>query len=169
VGSEQAAEQRSAHGAKAGRDAVGGKSLDPFGCREHDLDHRQDLGDHQRAHGALGDPRPDEHPGALGGSAQRRHDRKAGHAYQEQALAAEGVAQAPAGDEHERVGQRVPGQRPLHVGVAGVQAALDGRDGDVDDRDVEQVHEGGQQHNDQGRPPPRVCRVRLGLAGPGAR
>jgi hypothetical protein len=68
---------------------------------------------------------------------------KPDHADEEQPLAAERVTEPAAGDQDQGVGQRVPGQRPLHVGVAGMEVPLDGRDGDVHDRDIEQVHERG--------------------------
>jgi hypothetical protein len=153
---EQPAEQRPAHRAEAGGDAEPGQCLDPLGRREDDLDDGEHLRDHDRAHRALHHPAGNQHARALRGAAQRRHDREAGHADQEQALAPERVAEPPAGDQDQRVGERVPGQGPLHVRIAGVQVALDGRDRDVDDGHVEEVHESGQQQDDQGQPAPRV-------------
>jgi hypothetical protein len=81
-------------------------------------------------------PEGDELARALRGAAWRRHDREAGDADQEEPLATERVTEPAAGDQDERVGERV-NRRPLHVGVAGVQIPLDGRNRDVDDGYVE--------------------------------
>jgi hypothetical protein len=123
-------------------------------------DDRQHLGHHDGPHGTLGDAAADQHARPGGGAAECGHDREAGHPDQEEPLTAERVAQPAAGDQHQRVGQRVSGQGPLHVRVGGVQVALDRRDGDIDDGYIEQVHEPGQQQDDQGEPAARV-----GLAG----
>jgi hypothetical protein len=145
---QQTTKQRPADGAEPGGHAERSQRLDPFACREDDLDHGENLRDHDGAEYALGDPAADQHARTLRGSARGRHQREPGHADQEQPLATERVAQPAAGDQHERVGEGVAGQRPLHVRIAGVQVPLDRRDRDIDYGYVKQVHEGGQQQHD---------------------
>src|SRR4029453_14942922 len=124
----------------------------PLPGREGDLDDRENLGEHDRPEQPLEDPRADQHLRALGQPAQGGGEGEPGHADHEQALAAEDVAQAPAGDQHHRERELVTGQHPLDLGVGGVQVALDRGDGDVDDADVDQLHEAGGQHDGEGDP-----------------
>src|SRR5436305_549974 len=52
-------------------------------------------------------------------------------------------------------GQRIGVNHPLEVREAGAEALADGRQRDVDDRDVEQEHERRHAHRDEGPPLPR--------------
>jgi hypothetical protein len=121
--------------------------------REQGVDGRQHLRHHQRRRGALRDAGGDELPRRLRHSAQRRGQREAGDADEEHALASVDIAQPPSGDQAEGEGQRVSRHHPLHRRVGGIEFALDGWQGDVDDRVVEQVHEECEQDHHQREPP----------------
>ena len=60
-----------------------------------------------------------------------------GHAAQEQPAAPEGVAEPPAEDQQHGVRDGVAGDDHLQSGGAGVQVAVDGGQGDVDDEEVD--------------------------------
>ncbi len=72
----------------------------------------------------------------------------------------EQVAEAPAGDEQHGERQRVGVDGPLQRGGRRVQAALDRRQRDVDDRVVEHDHEQREAHRPE-RPPAAVAVVHL--------
>ena len=70
----------------------------------------------------------------------------------EVALAAEQAAE-PAGDrQHDAVGDEIGGQRPGRFVVARRQTAGDVRQRDIDDRRVENLHEGRERDDDRDRP-----------------
>ena len=94
---------------------------------------------------------------------------EAGHARQEDALTAEDVAEATAGDEADGVGQSVAGNHQLHLGGRGMQIGLHGWQGQVDDEEVERAEEGRRQQDGQSRPAPRSGGRRHGGRGKGVR
>ena len=72
----------------------------------------------------------------------------------EDAPAADAVGERAGGQQQRGERQRVGVDHPLQVGEVRVQVALDRRQRDVHDRDVEQEHEGRRADGDQ-RPPLR--------------
>ena len=84
--------------------------------------------------------------------ARDRGQREAGDADDEDAPAAEDVAQATADDHEHGEGERVAGRPPLHGGGAAAELVADGRRGDGDDGAVEQIHDLGDEHDARGRP-----------------
>jgi hypothetical protein len=154
---QQPADQRAGDGGQADGGAEDAEGSRPLPGREGHLDHREDLREHHRPHQALEHAGADQHAGALGGAAEGGGDREPGHAEHEQAPAAEDVAEAAAGDQHDREGELVAGEHPLDLAVGGVEVALHRGDGDVDDADVDQLHEAGDQHHRQGGPAARIA------------
>ncbi|GDY60012.1 hypothetical protein SVIO_106350 [Streptomyces violaceusniger] len=115
-------------------------------------DEREHLWGDQAAARALHQPGRDQPSGAGGGGAGHRADREHRGAQHEQPPVTVAVAQPCCGDEQARVRQGVSGQDELHRTGAHAQAGLDGRSGDLRDRDVEQLREGGTQHHRQQEP-----------------
>ena len=101
---------------------------------------------------ALDDPADDQR-GRVGRQAGgRRGEREDDDADQEDAAAAEDVAEAPAGREQHREGERVAVDRPLQAGDRGAEVLLDRRQRDVHDGVVEHDHEQREAHRSE-RPP----------------
>src|SRR5436190_473321 len=75
-------------------------------------------------------------------AAQRRRQRKARHAEHEHPFAAEDIAQAPARDQADRVGQSIPGDHELDLRERRAQAALDCWDRDVDNEEIQHAEKG---------------------------
>ena len=69
------------------------------------------------------------------------------------------VAEAPRRHEQQPQRERVARDDPLQLVGLRVQAPLDARQGDVDDRDVEQRHEPGREDDPKGHPAVRVGAV----------
>jgi hypothetical protein len=149
---EDRAEQRTAHVGEAEGGAVEGERLGPLVLREHDHYDGDDLRHHQCRGDALGEPGGDQHAGRRGRATGDRGHGEAGDADEEDALAAEDVAEPAAGDEHQREGQRVAGEDPLRGRVSGVEVGLDARQGDADDGAVDEVHESGGEHEAERQP-----------------
>src|SRR4029450_11582390 len=63
---------------------------------------------------------------------------------------------AAAGQQHHGHGQGVGRRDPLHVGVRAAEIAADEGRGDVGDRRVQQVHQGGGQRRGERQPAPAV-------------
>ena len=76
---------------------------------------------------------------------------------QEHAPAADAVGHRAAGQQQRGERERVGVDDPLQVGEVGAEVALDRRQRDVHDRDVEQQHERRQTHGEQ-RPPLAIHR-----------
>ena len=89
---------------------------------------RERGGREQRAEDALQRAGGDEHAEALGGAAERRGDGEAEQAGDEDALAAEEVADAAAEQQQAAEGERVGGDDPLAAVVGEVERRA-GRDG----------------------------------------
>ncbi|MCZ1010831.1 hypothetical protein O1L68_33645 [Streptomyces lydicus] len=147
---EQCAQDGAADGGHASQRAEHAHGLAAALGRVHRLDDREDLGDHEGGHDSLRHPGGDQLGGVLRDAAQGGGDREPGGAGQEQAAAAEDVAEAAAGDQGKREGQGVAGGVPLHGGVGAAEVFVYGGQRDVDDRVVEQVHEHRQQNDEQG-------------------
>ena len=98
----------------------------------------------------------DEDVGRRRERARDRGEREAGDADDEDAPAAEDVAEAPADDHEDAEGERVAGGPPLHRRRAAAELGADGRGGDGDDRAVEQIHDLGDEHDREDDPAPAV-------------
>lgn len=161
---EQAAEQ-GAHGRGDADDraehAEGPAALAPG---EHLLDQGGDLRGDQTARDALHQPGDHQPHAGLGGPAGGGGQGEEGEPRHEDRTAAPRVAQAPGGDEEEPEGESVAGEHPLEVGLGGVQALPDRREGHVDDGDVQQGHEARHQADGQRLPTPGVGAAGVGVA-----
>ncbi len=158
AGDEQRADDGAGDRGDAGDRAVERRhALALLDGRIHHLHEGQRLRHHQRGRQALQQPRGDQHLAGDGEAAERRGEREAAHADEQDLAVAEDVAEPPAGDEQEREGQLIAGDDPLDGGIAGAELALDGGDADIDDGRIEQVHaEGEQDHPERDGPPARV-------------
>ena len=137
-------------------------ALGPLG--EHVHHDRQRGREHERRPEPLDPPHHDQE-GVRGGEAAAERgageDDQAGH---QQAASAQQVSRAAAEEQEAGEGQPVGGDHPLQVGLGKVELAADGRQGDVDDREVHDGDEVG--HHQQGEGAPALAR-RLGrMAGP---
>ena len=72
----------------------------------------------------------------------------------EHAAAPQAVGERAGGEHHGGERERVSVDHPLQVGEVGRQVLLDRGEGRVHDRDVQQEHEGGHAHRNQGPPLP---------------
>ena len=86
----------------------------PLLGREGDLDDREDLGEHDRPNRPWS-TRADQHVRVWASPQRAEASVNPAMPDHEQALAPEDVAQAPAGDQHDREGQLVAGQHPLDL------------------------------------------------------
>ena len=117
-------------------------------------DQREDHGRRDRAAEALHEARGDQHRLVLREPAGRGRRREEHEPRQEDALAADEVAE-PAGQEQEGAeGDHVRVQDPGQVRLGEVEVGLDGRERDVHDRRVEDHHQLSEAHHDQRRPAP---------------
>ena len=120
--------------------------------REHDLHQGQALRDHDRPEQALQQAGDDQEDDIGGETAGQRGQGEAGHAEQEQPTAAEQVPEPARGDQAEREGRGVGAQHPLHGHLAAAEVRADGRAGQVGHAGVDQVHDVGDNHDDQDEP-----------------
>ena len=111
--------------------------------------------EHDRAANALQSAGQLEHERGLRSAAERRGAREDGEADHPQTPAAEYVGERAAREQQGGERERVGVDHPLQVGEARVQRRLNRRQGDVDDRDVEQQHERAEADGGE-RPPLRV-------------
>ena len=128
------------------------------GLREHRDDHPKD---HSRARCAtdpLPEPGDDQHRLADRGAAEQRGRREQGEPAQEDALAADQVAEPP-GQQHEAaVGDQVGIHHPREAGLREAEVALDRRERHVDDGLVEDDHQKPGAEDEQ-RQPARAGRL----------
>jgi hypothetical protein len=153
---EHAAEDQAERRGEPEHRAVGGERLAALFAGEDRAEGREELRDHHCRRRSLKDAGHDQLPRALGQPAG-----EAGHAEQrdpaeEDALAPELVAEAAGDDQRRREGEHVGGDDPLELGPARPQVAADRRQGDVHDREVDQVHHRGADHHGGGEPSPRI-------------
>ena len=116
------------------------------------LDHPEALRDQDGAERALDRARGDQHAGRDRDGAQCGCGGEADDPDHEQAPAADQVAEAGAGDQQDREGQRVGGDEPLHRRVAAADLCADRGRRDVDDRAVDEVHHLGHEDDRQHGP-----------------
>jgi hypothetical protein len=116
------------------------------------VDDGEDLRNHQARRGALEEPGGDEHLWVRREAAQRRGEREATHADDEDPLAPVDVAEPAAGDQDGGEREHVARHDPLDLCVLRPEVRLNAGDRDVHDRRVQQVHEAGNQDDGQGEP-----------------
>ncbi len=126
---------------------------------EQALDQARDLRGDETAGEPLDDPRQHELERRLRQGAGRARDHEQRHADHEHRPPAVRVAEAPRRHEQQPQGERVARDDPLQRVLLRVQAPLDARQGDVDDRDVEQRHEPGGEDDAERHPAVRVGAV----------
>jgi hypothetical protein len=110
---------------------------------EQALDETRDLRADETAGEPLDDPHQREQERRRRQRAGRARDHEQRHADHEHRPRAVRVAEAPRRHEQQPQRERVARDDPLQLVRLRVQALLDARQGDVDDRDVEQGHEPG--------------------------
>ena len=107
-------------------------------------DQRERGREHHRAADSLHAAGDDQEERVVGEPAGERGDREEDDAQHEDPLAAEEVGERAGGQDAGRQRERVGVDHPLEVGERRVERPLDRRQGDVDDRDVQQQHESGR-------------------------
>jgi len=111
------------------------------GDREHDR-----AADALEAPGEVEEERRGRRPAEGGGEGE------GDDAADEDPLATEEVAERAGVQRAAREQEGVGVDHPLEVGQRGVEVTLDARQGDIDDRDVEEEHEDGDTDDDEGPP-----------------
>ena len=169
VGQQPAARHRADRDAEAadrGPQADGLGALGGVG--EHGGDDRQGGRHDERAADAHERPSGDEHAGGARQRRGQRADTEHREAKGQALVAAEAVGERPGREQQPGEHQDVAAHHPLQRGDRQVQAALDGRDRNVDHVVVEVGHEGGERHRHQDPPasghrpsPPHVLYVVL--------
>ena len=166
VADDHATDQRAGDGGDADDRAQKTECPSALVLREAHLEHRQHLREHQRCHRALEHARKIEHDRALRQTTQGGGADEPGHAQHEKPLTAIDVTKSAAGDEQHGIGQGVPSDHKLNVGVVGREVAANRRNRHIDDRDVEQHHEGAGQDAEQRQPPAWIELLRSRLRRP---
>src|SRR5262249_43141694 len=94
--------------------------------------------------------------GGPGETREQRADREQRDAQDQQAPPTQQVGEPATEQEHTPEDDRVGRDHPLEVGLGEVQIRLDGRKGDIHDRDVHDDHELGADNDGEGEPAPVV-------------
>jgi hypothetical protein len=154
---ERAADQEADRAAADGHedvDAHGSRPLEWLGeVRDDDRD--DDRGGERGAH-ALQEAGRHEQRLVRGQRAQRRGGGEEDDAGEEDALAADEVAEAAGHEQEAAERDQVRVDHPGQVRLGEVQVALDGRQRDVHDGRVERVHELSEADHDEGDPASKV-------------
>jgi hypothetical protein len=156
VGPEQrdqrAAGERTDRGRHGDRRAEEPECLPALLAAEQARDQARDLRADETAGEPLDDPRQHELQRRLRqGTGRARHHEQC-HADHEHRPAPVRVAEAPRRHEQQPQRERVARDDPLQRVLLCMQAPLDARQGDVDDRDVEQGHEPGGEDDGERHP-----------------
>ena len=149
---DDAADQRPDRDGAADRRAPDAERRRPVFAVELLADQGQRGGEHPGAADPLQAAGEVEQGRVLGDAAEERGEGEDPEADREDAPAPEPVAERAGGEQEGGEGQRVGVDDPLQAGEAGVEFALDVRQGDVDDGDVEQQHERRDRDEDEGPP-----------------
>ena len=121
------------------------------GLREHRHDHPEDHRGGHRPADALDEARGHQHLLALGQPARERRDGEDGEAGEEQAAAAEQVAETTGEQQQAAEGDQVGVDDPREARLGEAEVALDRGQRHVHDRRVEDDHEhSGAQHDERG-------------------
>src|SRR5256886_419807 len=160
IRNEKAAQRRAGDRGNAGDRTPGPKRRPaPVGGK----DVRQDterLRGQNRAADALDDAGQNKLARTLGEAATDRGEGEDRQANEEESLGAVFVAQSSGGDQQHGIDEDVRVQHPEDLVEAGVESIDDARNGDVDDRQIEQDHEEAKAENEQDDP-----RTAFGLDG----
>jgi hypothetical protein len=105
----------------------------------------------------LQDAERDQRADTPGLAAERRPEGEEEERQEEDLLRPEAVAQPTGGGNPDRQAEQVAGDHPLEGRVVGVEFLAERRQGDVDDRRVEEVHE--QPRHEHRRDQPLVVEV----------
>jgi hypothetical protein len=124
----------------------------PLLGREHHLGDRQHLRRHHRPADPLDDAGCDQHLDIGGHAADRRGEREAADAEHEHALLADDVAIASEGQQAEREGQDIAGHHPFDAALGRAEVGAHAGQRDIDDGDVDHIHEAGQQQHGHRHP-----------------
>ena len=154
---EDAAQQHADGGAGARDRAQDPQRLVALGALL-ERDHR-DREDRRREHGrgaALEQAEDDQHRVRLGQRAAPEKIAKSSEPHHEEPPPPEHVAGAPAEQQEAAEGEAVAAHHPLEVLGREAQVGLDGRQGDVHDRDVEHHHQVGDAEHRECEPAPGV-------------
>ena len=147
--------------AEPGDAGPGGDGPGPLlGIGEQVGDDRQRGRHHERRPEAHEGPGGDQGGGAAGEGRQHRADAEDGHADEERAAAPVAVAEAPRREQEPGEHQDVGVDDPLQVAGRRVELVDERRQGDVEDRVVEDDQQQAQAQDPQRQPPPI-----LGVAG----
>ena len=159
---QQAADDRAGDGGEAGTQTEQRESLALFFGREGDLGNGEHLRGHAGAGEALQHPRHDQPLDRGREAAKGRGEREGGNTDEEHAGAADDVAEPPERQEAEREAQDIGGDDPFDLGRVGAEVLLQAGQGYVDDGDVDEIHEAGEQQHGK-RHPAAGIGVGLGL------
>ena len=164
---QAAADHRAERRAQGAQGRPGAQGLRPGGRRDGGQHERQGRGHHHPGAGRLDDPGRDQRGHARRQPAQQRPEAERGQPGDQRPAPPDPVGPPARGHqhrrEHDRVGVEHPGQRTQ----AGARVLLgDGREGQVDDEQVQARHEHGQRkHADHGGHPAPIRRARRQPAG----
>lgn len=126
------------------------------GGREDHGDDGHDLRGHDRGGDALQNAGANQRLDGRSDAAEGRGEREGTHAGEEHAAAPDDVAQAPAWQQEEGEAQHIGGDHPLDVTGARAEIALQRWQGHVDDADIDEIHEAGEQQDGKCHPSTRV-------------
>jgi len=150
---QQPAQHRAADLGEAHQQAVQAERGGPLlARRELGCHDRHDLRHHDAGEATLHDPGTDQHSGGERRPGHDRGDRETRDAEHEDLPSPDDVAEPASGHQHQCEGERVTGHDPLTHRVGGMEIALDLGQRHVDDGHVDEVHERGEQHDEEGEP-----------------
>ena len=147
-----AAERRSEHRSDDRRDRGQAERRAPFGRRERIEDDRLLVRLETAAEKALHETEDDELPEARCDPAEERADGEHAEANDEISFAADRVGDPARDGEHDAVGDEIGRQRPGRLVRGGGQGSSDMGQRDIDDRRVENFHEGRERHRHGNEP-----------------
>ena len=137
----------------AGRGGPDGDRRGPLLGGGEDVDEdRQRGGEHQRRADAHRRPPADQLAGAVGQGGERREQGEQGEADLHHALAADAVAEAAGGHQQAGEDEDVGVDDPLQLAGRGTELGRQRRQGDVDDRAVEDDDEHGRAEHGEDQP-----------------
>jgi hypothetical protein len=149
---QQATDDRAGDGGEAGTQTEQRERLTLFFGWEGDLGNGEHLRGHAGAGEALQHPRHDQPFDRGGEAAEGRGEREGGHADEEHAGATDDVAEPPQRQEAQREAQYIGGDDPFDLGRIGAEILLQAGQRDVDDGDVDEIHEAGEQQHGERHP-----------------
>jgi hypothetical protein len=146
---QQPADELAEHRGDTHRQAIGGERPQLGLAGERGAQDGQHLRRHQRGGHALHDPRGDQCRPVRRDAAGQRRQREQDHPDGVHAAPAEDVTEPATGDHGHAVGQCEAGDDPLNRRRGRPQVGLHGRDGHVDDEEVEGAQEDAGEDDEQ--------------------